>query len=680
MKPPLLTSAFTICLMLTAARGFAAETIWLDELDLSPIRQDDGEPRKQKSFGGHDMLIAGRKFDRGFSTHAESSLTLKLGGQAVGFSAEVGVDDEVIGRPGGTVEFILLGDGRKLWSSGVMRTGDTAKPCQVPLAGVQTLELVVSDGDDNNYYDHADWANARIEAARRDAVITAAPEVGPAYLLTPAPPASPRITGPTVFGVRPGSPLLFTVTATGQRPLTFAASGLPPGVHLDPQTGRLTGQVANPGAYMVTLRAENASGRAERALRLECGNRIALTPPMGWNSWNCFAGEVTADRIRRAADAMVRSGLTNHGWTYINVDDFWQRNREPKDPTLAGEFRDAQGNILPNARFGDMKALVDYIHSLGLKAGLYSSPGPWTCGGCAGSYGHEEQDAQTYAAWGFDYLKYDWCSYGGLTEGKTAGDPALPSVSWGRGASDRGLAIKPYQLMGDFLRRQPRDIVFSLCQYGMSNVWEWGGSLGGNCWRTTDDISNSWKSMSRIALAQDKSAPFAQPGNWNDPDMLILGVIGWGSPRPTRLTPDEQYLHFSLWCLFSAPLLIGCDMDRFDDFTLGLLTNDEVIAVDQDPLGREAACVDTAGEVRVYRKPLADGGTAVGFCNFGPQPANFDYRGLTKLGLQGRVTVRDLWRQKDLATIEPARDPLPLRIPGHGIVLMKFSPAQISAP
>ncbi len=307
---------------------------------------------------------------------------------------------------------------------------------------------------------------------------------------------------------------------------------------------------------------------------------------MGWNSWNCFAGAVSAEQVKSAADAMVKSGLINHGWTYINVDDFWQNHRDSRDPTLRGPFRDAQGVIVPNSRFPDMKGLADYIHSLGLKAGLYSSPGPWTCGGCAASWQHEQQDAQTYAKWGFDYLKYDWCSYGEIASGHAPDAKGIPL--WNGSAAEPAGAIYPYKVMGKFLREQNRDIVFSLCQYGMADVWKWGGSVDGNCWRTTGDITDNWRSMSGIGFRQDKAAPYAKPGNWNDPDMLIVGQVGWGNLHPTRLTPDEQYTHISLWCLLSAPLLIGCDMEKFDDFTLNLLSNDEVLALDQDALGKEA--------------------------------------------------------------------------------------------
>jgi len=395
---------------------------------------------------------------------------------------------------------------------------------------------------------------------------------------------------------------------------------------------------------------------------------------MGWNSWNCFAQAVSEDRVKSAADAMVKSGLINHGWTYINVDDYWENHRSSKDPTLQGPFRDTNGIIVPNSRFPDMKGMADYIHNLGLKAGLYSSPGPWTCGGCAASWQHEEQDAQTYAKWGFDYLKYDWCSYSTIASGRDTNVTGIPL--WTRTSTNDAGAVYPYKVMGNFLREQKRDIVFSLCQYGDADVWKWGGSINGNSWRTTGDIRDTWASMSKIGFNQDKAEPYAKPGNWNDPDMLVVGQVGWGNLHPSRLTPDEQYTHISLWCLLSAPLLIGCDMTKFDDFTLNLLCNDEVLALDQDALGKSATCVLTNGDVRVFEKELEDGGRALGFFNLGAAPANLDFNQLSSLGFSGTQHVRDLWRQKDLADVDAANGILPLTIPAHGVMLYKLTAAK----
>lgn len=663
---------FATVLQITCSKNISAQTIWLDELDLSAATQGYGIPVKNKSLDGNTLTIAGQTFERGFATHSVSSLLILLEGKALSFSAKVGIDDEVAGHDAAAV-FEIYGDGKKIWSSGLMRLGDSARTCNVQLAGIKKLELAVADGGNGNYYDHANWVDARFETTGVTTLRTYNPVSSEQYILTPKPSASPRINTAKVFGVRPGSPIQFMVAATGDRPMTFSTIGLPKGLKIDSKTGIITGTLSEAGTFVVTLGAKNAKGKAEKQLRIVCGDRMALTPPMGWNSWNCFAGEVSADKVKRAADAMVKSGLINHGWTYINIDDFWENHRDSKDSSLRGKLRDEAGYIIPNSRFGDMKALADYVHSLGLKIGLYSSPGPWTCGGCAGSYGYEKQDAESYAKWGFDYLKYDWCSYGNVINGLPDNDPyKVLSLSY-HGGGELNTAMKPFKLMGEYLLQQPRDIVYSLCQYGMSEVWKWGDSVGGNSWRTTNDITDTWVSVKNIALDQDKSAAWAKPGNWNDPDMLVVGTVGWGNPHPSKLKPDEQYLHISLWSLFSAPLLIGCDMEKLDDFTLNLLTNDEVIEINQDPLGKQATCLQTIGDLRIYVKELEDGSHAVGFCNFGLEIVDLSYKDFEKLGINGKIIVRDLWRQKDISSIETETGQLPLKVPVHGVLLYKFS-------
>lgn len=672
MKKLKKTSLLLLLVLILGSLSVSAQTVWLDELDLTAATQGYGTPKKNKSLDGRTMTIAGQTFQRGFGTHATSSLLVLLDGKAKSFTAKVGLDDEVKGqRP--AVEFVLNGDGKKLWSSGIMHLGDSARLCQVSLAGIQKLELIVTDGRNGDYYDHANWADAQFEAAGVSTFKTYNPINSTPYILTPKPSDSPRINGSMVYGVRPGSPFQFRIAATGIRPMSFAVSKLPKGLKFDTKTGVITGKMSTKGTYKVTLKAKNAKGSAEKTLRIVCGDRIALTPTMGWNSWNCFAGEVTAERVKKAADAMVKSGLINHGWTYINIDDFWQNHRDSKDQSLRGPFRDESGYIIPNNRFGDMKGLADYVHGLGLKIGLYSSPGPWTCGGCAGSYGYEKQDAESYAKWGFDYLKYDWCSYGNVINGMPNNDPYKVSSLSYNGGNQLATAIKPFELMGKYLREQNRDIVYSLCQYGMSDVWKWGDSVGGNCWRTTNDITDTWASVKGIALEQDKSAAFAKPGNWNDPDMLVIGNVGWGNPHPSKLKPDEQYLHVSLWSMFSAPLLIGCDMEKFDDFTLNLLTNDEVIDINQDPLGKQGTCKQTIGDFRIYVKELEDGGRAVCFSNFGQEPIKMTYRDFDKLGISGLQSVRDVWRQKDLGKVNTSEAGLDIAVPAHGVLLYKLT-------
>ena len=665
-----------------------AETVWLDDLNLSHINQGWGKAQKNKCAAkkpedGKPLTIGAKRFERGVGTVAESVMNIHLNGDATTFSAYVGTDDAKRGSLRTSVEFFVIGDGRLLWSSGVMRTNEAAKAFKVSVAGVKQLLLKVGDANDGNNDDYADWADAKFETkAAKTFQTSGEPVPAPVapYLLTPAAPPTPRINGANVFGVRPGSPFLFTIPATGDRPMEFSAANLPSGLTVDHKTGRITGTLQSKGEFIVTLGAKNALGAAEKRFRIVCGDTIALTPPMGWNSWNCFAHAVSAEKVKSAADAMVKSGLINHGWSYINIDDYWQ-NHLPTDQKdvqdLVKPFRDDKGSIVSNARFPDMKGLADYVHDQGLKIGIYSSPGPTTCGKCAGSWLHAEQDAQTYAQWGFDFLKYDWCSYASVTDGTVANPLNVPVR---KNSSNDDYAIHPFKVMGGFLRDQPRDIVFSLCQYGNNDVWKWGASVNGSCWRMTGDVNDSWRSIRDIGFYQDKAAPFAKPGSWTDPDMLIVGWVGWGRPHPTSLTPDEQYTHISLWCMLAAPLLIGSDMTKLDDFTLSLLTNDEVLAVDQDELGKQATCAIKISEiggrvadVRVYEKELADGGRAIGFFNLGTEPVRLEFNDFTQLHMSGTQTIRDLWRQQNIATLDTAKDSLPLAIPAHGVLLYKFT-------
>ena len=313
------------------------------------------------------------------------------------------------------------------------------------------------------------------------------------YILTPPAPASPRINGANVFGMRPGSPFLFTIPATGERPMKFAAKNLPRGLKLDAKTGHITGALKIKGEFNVTLVPKIPLARRKSSFASSAATRSRLRRRWAGTVGTVLPHAVSAEKGRRPPPMhLVKSGLANHGWTYVNIDEFWQNTRDSQDPTLQGPFRNARRSIVPNARFPDMKGLADYVHGLGLKIGLYSSPGPWTCDGCAGSYGHERQDAETYAKWGFDYFKYDWCSYGSIADGKAATDKSISSWDAGKkGKSDAEVAAYPYRLMGKFLREQKRDIVFSLCEYGMSEVWKWGASVDGNCWRTTYDITDT---------------------------------------------------------------------------------------------------------------------------------------------------------------------------------------------
>lgn len=488
-------------------------------------------------------------------------------------------------------------------------------------------------------------------------------------LLTPRPGAGPRLNGPAVYGCRPGHPFLHRIPCQGQRPIQFAADGLPPGLELDAVKGIISGVAPAQGEYKVTLHARNPAGNATRLWRIVSGDKLALTPPMGWNHWYAHYDRITDKMMREAADVMLSSGMADVGYEYVNIDDCWMNAAKQNDPRRVGPARDEHGNILPNSYFPDMRALTDYIHGKGLKAGIYTSPGPTTCAGFTASYEHERQDAEQFAAWGFDFLKYDWCSYGNIVK---KGDPSAgTTVLWENNKPTLAGLKFPYQKMGALLKQQPRDIVFNLCQYGMGNVWEWGEEVGGHCWRTAGDLGFELDRIFQVALKNAEHRRWSGPGSWNDPDYIQIGYIGAaksnGLPEPCRLTPDEQYAFMSLWCLMAAPLFYSGDMSRLDEFTLNVLCNPEVIAVDQDPLGQSAAVLGGTNQTFLMVKDLESGGKAVGFFNRGEAPAEVkaDWR---DLGIQGPQSVRDLWRQKDLGRFAGEFKAV---VPRHGVVLVE---------
>lgn len=359
-------------------------------------------------------------------------------------------------------------------------------------------------------------------------------------------------------------------------------------------------------------------------------NGLAQTPPMGWNSWNKFRTKIDDQTIRSVADAVVQSGMKDAGYVYVNIDDGWQWKR------------DENGVLQPNPGFPDMKALADYVHAKGLKLGIYSSPGPRTCGGFEGSYGHEEIDAKTWAAWGIDYLKYDWCS---------------ASRIW-KNEDMRAL----YQRMGEAIRKTGRPIVYSLCQYGVGEVQKWGPLVGGNLWRTTMDIRDQWESMAGIGFSQSALSAFAGPGHWNDPDMLEVGN--------GRMTTTEYRTHFSLWAMLAAPLIAGNDVRNMPAEIKDILLNREVIAINQDRPGQAGTRLNKDGDTEVWVKPLAGGAYAIALFNLGKTEARVSIR-WKDLDRIGPFRVRDLWAHKDLGRLA---DQFTAAVESHGTVLLRVSP------
>lgn len=603
--------------------------------------------------GGGVMKVGNDVKWLGLGVHAPSKVVIPLGEGVLRVETECSLDNA---GKFGCVEFRIWADDKIVASTGVMRFSDGIKRLKADLKGAKTCTLEVTDGGNGKDCDHADWIGTIFfyEDGKfpPNDVRANSRQLG---ILTPKEAESPRINGPVVLGVRPGHPLIWRLPVTGKRPMALSAENLPKGLVFDPGTQVLSGTVETAGEYPIVFSAKNGKGEASRTVTVRVGERISLTPAMGWNSWNCFCSKVTAEKVRAAADVMVSSGLADHGWSYVNIDDFWQNShtKGATDKTLSGPERMPDGTVVPNARFPDMRALTDYIHAKGLRIGLYSSPGPYTCGDCTGSYGHEEQDAKTYADWGFDFLKYDWCSYSAKAYGK-----------------DHWRWMYPYWVMGRALRSQNRDIVFSLCEYGIANVSGWGNLVFGQSWRTTGDVFDTWKSISGAIEKQKRLFPYAKPGSWNDPDMLCIGKMCWNGFKGSRLAPNEQYTHISLWALVASPLMIGCDMAQLDDFTYSLLANDEVIAIDQDPLGAGAGCVAEGDDWEIWARPLVDGSIAAGLYNKSVKEQEI-VLDMEALGILCKWTVRDVWAQEDEGVF---LGKYAVSVPGHATHLVRLSP------
>ena len=636
-----------------------AGSLWLEELDLSTAMQGWGEAQAGKSLIGEPITIGGKIYKHGVGTHVPSKIIIYLNGAARDFIALVGIDDTRFkhgGQPSdGNAVFEAWVDGKLAARSSFHQGSGPAEPFKVDLAGAGELMLVVHDNGQGWHWGHVSWAGALLRLIPGASISDIrTPRAEPAETLpiasTPARTSrTPVLCGPPVIGATPGKPFLFKTGALGERDLAFSATGLPPGLSLDPHTGIISGSLAKKGCFTVQIKVWNDHGEDRRDLTIIGGNdALAQTPPMGWNSWNVWGLDLDEKKIREAADALVETGLADLGYVYVNIDDGWQGERGPN------------GVIRVNERFGDMRKLADYIHQKGLKFGIYSSPGPLTCGGYTGSYRHEEIDAKTWAAWGVDYIKYDWCSYSKIAREK----PTLAQRK------------KPYQLLGDIFRRLDRDIIYSICQYGEGKVWEWGREVGGHLWRVSGDITDTWSSMFNIAYMTAKLSVQSRPGAWNDPDMMVVGWLGWGSNlHYTRLTQNEQITHLTLWCMLAAPLLLGCDLTRLDEWTLDLIGNPEVIAVDQDwPSGPVRIIKDselTGSNSQVWVKPLSDGSYAVAFVNPG-----FTHEEVAvswaSLGLKDKALVRDLWQRLDLGEFTEGYT---ATVPPHGSRMFKVRPA-----
>lgn len=669
MKKQSILIIFAILLIISGASAQNTSTVWLDDLPIQTFSEGIRPVIAKSSYGKGSIRLNGKPYSRGLGAITPCVLAFSLEGKAKYFSAEVGADD--LGNKDIPLKFFVVGDKKVLFESGELRVGDAPVRINVDLTGIKQLGLLVTDpvGGVTNKKTYASWANAKIEMIGQ-AMPGYVRFENEKYILTPAPKLAPRINSAKLFGATPGNPFLYTIAATGKRPIHFSAENLPAGVLLNPETGIITGKITRRGIYLTTLKAVNTLGEDTKKLKIVIGDTIALTPPIGWNGWNSWEANIDREKVLASANAMVKSGLRDHGWCYINIDDSWQGKRGGPENALQ-----------PNEKFPDIKGMVDYIHTLGLKAGIYSTPyissyGSYVGGSSeypkggethdsiklnkqpymhVGKYRFDANDAMQMADWGFDFLKYDW-----------------------------RIDVESTQRMSQALKKSGRDIVFSLSNNApFEKVNDW--KLLSNMYRTGPYIKDSWTSLFLTTFSLDKWGHFSGPGHWADPDMMIVGKVAIGPVlHDTRLTPDEQYSHVTLFSLLPAPLLIGCPIEQADDFTLNLLTNDEVIEVNQDPLCKPAFLAAEVDGIEIRLKPMEDGSLAVGlfnvdgygktpasYFNWGDEPAKQFVFEFSKVGLKGSWRIRDLWRQKELGVFSGS---FKTEIRHHGVVMLRMFP------
>lgn len=659
---------FTVVFILSQSpKAQNTKTLFFDDLPLQTYSEGIRPVSTKSNYWKNTIKINGVPFSRGFGAQSPAVLSFMLDGNVKRFSAEVGVDDS--SNTAIPLTFYVLADQKVLFQSKPMHVGDAAVSIDLDLTGVKQLGLLITDtvGGLGNKRTNGNWANARL-MINEGFTPGYIPNKDPQIILTPAQKNTPQINTANVFGARPGNPFLLKVATTGQRPMQFSAVNLPTGLKISAETGIITGTVKQRGNYEVILKAKNKLGESTKKLIIKIGDTIALTPPIGWNGWNSWEAEIDQEKVLASANAMVKTGLADHGWTYINVDDAWMGKRGGPDTALQ-----------PNDKFPDIKGMIDQIHSMGLKAGLYSTPYIASYGGYVGAssdyptggethelfkpyrqpysrigkYKFEPNDARQMAAWGVDFLKYDW-----------------------------RIDVASTERMSTALKNSGRDIVLSLSNNApFEKVTDWVRLS--NMYRTGPDIKDSWTSLFNTAFVLDKWSPYTGPGHWGDADMMILGDVSIGPVmHPTRLTPNEQYSHVSIFSLIASPMLIGCPIERLDPFTLNLLSNDEVIAINQDPLGKAARLILEKDGFQVWKRELENGDYALGIFNIGgygktpqsffrwgnEQPKTFTLN-FNAIGLVGNFKVRDVWRQKDLGAFKGSISTL---IPHHGVMMFRL--------
>ena len=628
--------------------------IWVDTLDLETVSSESGQVRPGLS-GGHDPItLAKVVYPHGIGVRGASKMVIDLKRCAVLFQAMVGMDDD--SGKNGSVEFTIDVDGKTAFDSGKMVAGQAPKLASANLTGAKrmTLTTVRVDATDSSA-NNADWAGAfiiRTPNATAKPQTPLIPEMGEEPVWRPDT-AEPEIEGASVIGSTPGHPFNYLIPATGHAPLKFAQTGLPSGLTLTPSTGVITGTLRSAATSHVAITVSNSSGHMTRILTLVGGeNDLAETPPMGWTATNLYGDAVTDLDIRKAADLLVSSGLAAHGYTYVNLGDSWQGTRS------------VDGVLQPNRRFPDMKALGNYIHSKGLKFGIYSSSSVKTCAGYAGSLGHEPADAQMFANWGVDYLTYDWCPDAAGTVGSSASIVAATTA------------------MAVALQKSGRDIIFAatftLPKGGGNRTAilgedpaSWAAKAGANIMEADAGVYDDSGQIMKYAADREPFAEYFRPRYWPGLGPLMVGRFGAPDEHFTRLRPGEQMMQMSVWSIFSAPLFVESDLSALEPNSLSheteaVLTNDEVIAVDQDPLGAPPSLLNSGFRQSTWTKRLADGRIVVAFVNTGDQ-TRMGFINWADIQVTGKQLVRDIWKHADLGRFA---DGFSTAVPARGVVLI----------
>ncbi|MEO7715530.1 MAG: NPCBM/NEW2 domain-containing protein [Capsulimonas sp.] len=688
----LLRTVLAVALLSTSAGASRAdEVVLLSSLDLSKATQGWGAPQADKSVEGHPITLAGKVYAHGFGTHAAGTIAIDLKGQATFFSATVGVDDEVpVGQ--GSVEFRVCDPARNvLWTSGVMHRGDAPKSVHVSVIGLSSIVLRVTTGGDGYGQDHADWADAAITMTSGLPETKTISGSDPSIAMSTAP-AAPHIHGPSVVGVFTGTPIIWTVPVTGKRPLAFSVKQLPKGVEFDKTRGIFTGSIAIPGDHAVRVSVKNEKGRDTSTVHFVVGNTLTETPPMGWNSYDAYGDNVTEAETLDNATYLKRE-MQPYGWDTVVVDYRWYDPGAYNNnaPARAGVdlTMDGHGRLLPSpnrfpsaANGAGFRPLADKIHGMGLRFGIHIMRGiprnavkanptidgaafhtsdaadtSDTCSWCPDMYGVRGDTAagqayydslfRLYASWGVDYVKMD--------------DTSVPYHK------DEINAVR------NAIDKCGRSIVYSLSP-GETPIDQGSHVVAhANLWRASADFWDNWGALNNEFDLGDQWRSFVGPGHWADADMLPLGHLSVGSrsvgpDRRTRFTKSEQVTLMSLWCLLPAPLMLGAAMPDNDAWTLALLTNAEVLALDQDTAASPARRVKHGDDIEVWERTLADGSVGVGVFNTDESDGD-RVVSLGDLGLSGRYTVRDLWQRKDLGMMP---DHLVLHITGHGVALLRL--------